>query len=103
MLAEARTFENAVVGEGIDPFIVAPGVDRQTIARVQHANFLTVFESPRYRHRGLPPIAEPKSPALRSRLRRGAARRRPTNNRASRLGVSRCARRVQSRGAAVHP
>src|SRR5260370_10603595 len=61
MFAETRTFENAIVGERINPFIVAPGTDRQTIACVQHANFFTSFESPRYRHRGLPPFAAAKS------------------------------------------
>ncbi len=44
MLAEARAFEDAVLGEAIDPLVVAAGVDRQAVARMQHANFLAVFE-----------------------------------------------------------
>src|SRR5271169_4378699 len=51
VFAEARTLEDAVLGEAIDPLFEAAGVDRQAIARVQYANFLAVFDCSGYRHR----------------------------------------------------
>src|ERR1700678_732397 len=51
VLAEARTFKNPVVGEAVDPFVIAAGVDGQAVARMQYANFFTIFKCSRYRHR----------------------------------------------------
>ena len=44
MLAEARAFEHAVVGEAVEPFIVAAVVDGVRVARVELANLLAILD-----------------------------------------------------------
>src|SRR5207244_13207413 len=68
MLAKGRTLEDTVFGEALNPFLVAPIVDRERVPCGEFTNLLAILPCPRDAHRcfarfALPPARFPQGDA----------------------------------------